>query len=867
MMNKTIRHISALLPVLCFLAAALSEATTAQEPDTLQLVTADTLSVRTELDTNVNTSAEKRFIDFKNEIQVLEGTEKNPAWFTYQDMRLEAIKIILFGSDSLIAESRQVAADPDSFPGGYRYIGLPVFTRTGDDPMTGLRMVYNLETKKGRVEDGRTKFDGGFYFGKNVTRIDDEYLQIRDGYFTTCDDEDHPHYHFSASQMKMKVKDKVVAKPVVFYIDDIPLMVLPFGMFPIRRGRNSGMIVPSYGESAVEGRYLQGIGYYFAPNDYVDAKLLADYYDKSGVLIRGDLNYAKRYALNGTVSGSVTRKNFADRNERRWDLRINHDHTIDPTMNVKVRGSFQSDNSFYKNFSSDRNQRAKRLIKSSAIVNKRWENSSQSMRIQLDRTEDLSNGNVTELFPSVSFNWGAPVYPFRGGGLPSGTAASAGAPFYSTFNYSYTSQLKNSRSKTALNDSTFKSEKKSGVQHSLNFSSPQRVLRHFSINPGISYTEEWFNERIIKSLDEENEEVTGKEKGFFARRQFRASVSANTKFYGTFNTDVGRLKTVRHVVTPSVSYNYTPDFSKAGFGYYGSYRDTTGSEVRYDRYQGSAFGGTGARESKSLRFTLDNLFQARTVSGDTENKFDVLNVNSGLSYNLAAAENRQKWSDINSTIRIMKLLNMTLNTTHSLYEYSTGFNAPPELLLDRNPWWKFRFLRLTKLSTSTSFTLSARDAQGAPQGLEEEGEENNPFSDEYVDEEQQADPQERFEQERIGTETIPWELSVNLSYSDLRTNPDKPVKRISANTSFEMQVTDNWRMNYRGNFDLVKKEIVYHDFSFYRDLHCWELHFNWTPSNASRPGFFIEIRIKDSKLRDIKVKKTDYGGSAIGYIR
>jgi len=835
----------------------------AQRPDSLGITVADIVSpVRSELDTLIDSGApERREIDLRRSISVLYGNEDNPAWFTYQDMKIEAIKITVYGEDSLVAVGMRVKADPDSFPSGYRYIGQPVFTRTGDDPLTGHKMVYNLRTKKGAIDEGRTKFEGGYYFGENITRLDQEYIQIKDGYYTTCDLEENPHFHFRASQMKMKIKDKVVAKPVVFYISDVPVFVLPFGVFPIQGGRSSGFIMPSYGQSPVEGRYLQGIGYYWAASDYFDAKMMMDFYDKSGVMFHGDARYNVRYKMNGRISGSITRKNFAEKKTRRWDLTVSHNQEIDPTLKISASGRFVSDNSFYRQFSLNRDQRAQQRIYSSARIDKRWNNN--SMTVTLAREQNLYNGNINETLPSISFRRGTPFYPFKRGAAAQGNGSSQKENFLSTFGITYNSELMNKRSKT-LNqpDSSFSRKTRSGMRHNISLTSPQKLLKYFSINPSMSYKEEWFNEAIEKTLDDSGKVVSNKVHGFFTRRIYSLSVGASTKIYGMFTPKIGSLKAVRHVMTPNVSFSYTPDFSDQRYGYFATYKDAEGNDVKYDRFQESLYGATPQYKSKIMSFSLGNLFQAKTQSGDTENKFDFLSINSSASYNFLAPENAQKLSDLSSTIRIMNLLN--LSVSHSFYKYRTDQNKPPEFLYDNNKPFFSRIIRLTRVSTSTSFSLKGGDDSKG--GKSEQP--KDAFTSELAETPEKTESEHRFRPENeLKNQTIPWDLRVSMSFSHNRFNPNNPTTVFNARADFNIQATKNWRVGYQGSYNLKEWEITYHDFSIYRDLHCWELSFNWTPSSSSRSGFFVQINIKDPKLRDIKVRKTDFGGSAIGYYR
>ncbi|GAG28157.1 unnamed protein product, partial [marine sediment metagenome] len=222
----------------------------------------------------IHCEADTIIYDFVNGINIYYGTENKLAKITYEGMTLESMQITWhMDGDSIVAVGITVPADKDSFPDGFKLIGQPVFTQEGQEPVTGLRMVYNLQTKKAKIVEGRTKFEGGFYYGENITRVDEDHLQIVEGYYTTCDKEE-PHFHFQSSRMKLAIGDKIVAQPVILYVHDVPVFFLPFGVFPVHGGRSSGFIMPSYGESRVEGRHLRGIGYYLCAKRLHGCKII-----------------------------------------------------------------------------------------------------------------------------------------------------------------------------------------------------------------------------------------------------------------------------------------------------------------------------------------------------------------------------------------------------------------------------------------------------------------------------------------------------------------------------------------------------------------------------------------------------------------
>jgi len=801
--------------------------------------------------------------NYKKNETYLWGTPSKLARVEYEDMILEAMKITLKnGEDILIAEGVKDTSAEHIHPDSARYIGTPVFTQQGQEPLYGLKMIYNLDTRKGRVEKGRTKYQTGYYAGEEIVRLNKNFIQIKDGYFTTCDKEDHPHFYFKSTKMKMKVRDKIVAKPIILYIADLPVFALPMGVFPMRGGRSSGFIMPSYGQSALEGRYLRGLGYYFAPSDYWDAKFLVDFYDRSGFLFRMNTRYAKRYSLGGNISGSFTRKKFGDTGSRRWDLHISHNQEIDPTFRLNVSGDFQSDANFNKNFSLNREVRSRRRIYSSARLDKRWEGTKNSLSINFSREQDLELGNITSTLPNISFTRSSPTFPFRKESSDGGASSKTDEPFYSSFSFSYSSDFRNENSKTrSTEEDPFTERKRNGLQHRLNFSAPQKFFGWLVFNPNMSYREEWYLNTVRKYQLETGEVVTEKEKGFAARRTFNMGVSANTKIYGMASPNIGSLKFLRHVITPSMSYSYRPDFSSDRFDYYSSYIDTSGNVVEYDRFGNAIFGATGTGRAKSINFSVDNLFQAKLINEkEEERKLDLFNFRLATSYNFAARENTQKLSDLVTSFRLMSFGSLDVSAVYSFYK--VGTEKPEYLWKDNRSIFKKRYLRLRTLRANTRFQLKGGTGErgAGRQAADELTGEADQFSSTVAE-----DKEARFEpQSNLQDFSMPWDLSMDFSLVIDKNNPENVRKMLTSRTNFNISLTQNWRMRYSGSFDLIKKEITHHDFSFYRDLHCWELSFDWTPPGSSREGFYLVLRVKDPTLSDLKLEKRDYGGSSLG---
>jgi len=799
--------------------------------------------------------AEKIYNSLDMKQTILSGKAK----ITYQDIILKAAKITVDWDENLMhAEGRKDSVWVKNKETGdslktEQWIGLPEFSEAGD-VMTGEKMDFNFKTKKGRVIKGRTVFEQGYYRGNTLKMAKPKLLYIEDARFTTCDLEE-PHFHFWAKKMRIDVNKKVIAKPLVMYLGNIPVAALPFLYFPIRKGRKSGFIIPRYGESSLQGRYLSDFGYYWAASDYWDVKTTVDYFEKSGFVLKGRLNYNILYKLRGAVSGSWTRKDFdiSGTKERRWNLNINHSQTINPTFSLNISGSFVSSGSIYKDLSANRSLRLKNTIYSNATLRKDL-SGSKNIIINLSQTRNLTTDEIEETLPRITFS---------GGTLPlfKRPEEKENMRWYHNINISYSSEAKFQRQKDLQGDSTFKTTRDLGWDHNINISSPQKLFTYLTWNPHIKYDETWYAKQRDYYLDPVTKTIASREKeGFYSLRTFQFSSSFSTKLYGTFNPFFLKNTSFRHVITPNISYNYRPDFSDDIWGYYQTVRDSLGQEQQYDHFQGGMYGSTPVGEQRAVSLSLRNLFQMKTGKADSTKKFDLFAWNLSTSYNWKAKQ--FPLSDLRSTINASPIrnLNLSLNSTYSFYKTDTSGKKISYLYIDdinwKNPlsFFSTQLFRQTRFNFNISFQLQGKLLSG-----KDNRKENEPSLPETTDQSLNTEPGiitgDQYENnQQISNFAIPWNLNVSLRYSLSKTNPLNPYKTFYMETNLNFNLTENWKITYSSRYDFEKGEMISQDLVFYRDLHCWEARFVWSPIGIYK-HFYFKINVKAPMLSDIKYER------------
>ena len=796
----------------------------------------------------------------------------------YQSIQIEAGKITIdLKTRSLVAEaipetlrvaadSLQKGAEGDSLQ--IKMVQYPVLI-DGGERIVGDRMEYNFDTRKGRVVRGRTDMEGGKYGGRQIKRISEKVLNISHGTFSTCD-KDEPHFKFLARRMKIIAKERIIAKPIVFYIGEIPMAVLPFATFPTQSGRRSGLIVPRYGKSATEGRNLRDLGYYWAINDYMDARVTVDFYEKAGWLFRGAYNYNWLYHFRGGITGSLTRKNFSDTGTktRRWDLGINHNQQINKATNFSVSGRFISDNSFYKDFTTNQRQRLTRDLNSQANFSRRWD--AVSLTLNATHNKDLGTGDVSLTFPRLRLSF-KEWKPFarktgaqrgRSSGSRSSSSTSQKTSLFENLSIRYSMNTQSqyqSRTATVIDTigvatdtasalldtaSVVNETRNSTAAHkiAITMSAPGKLFGILGLSQSLSLDEDWFDRTAVY---EDSTLTRSTLRGFSRRQTFRYQANMNTKLYGLFQPGFAGITAVRHVMTPNVSLVYTPDFSDPKWGYFQEVENAEGEIVRKDRF--AAVSGTPRGETAGLNFSVSNLFQMKRMAGGEEKKLNLFNLNFASSYNFAAETKKLGRLSSSFSANPSKMLSINASASFSPYVYDTVNNVELDrYLYKKNGISSFSFYRMTNLSIRSGLRLKGKSDGQAGDG-------SNNFYDDDIREAQRIGAS--GEDVSSGSKGIPWRLNLSFSYSLTQTDPDKKRKNAYMRiTNAEVSLTENWRIRFSGNYDFLQNQLVQSNWTIYRDLHCWEASVNWTPSGSGR-GFYFRLGIKASELQDIKLEK------------
>lgn len=846
-------------------------------PDSLY-VPQDTL--KGDIDTIVRYTAKDSIVF---DVPMKRMTLVNNARVQFQSRDLEAYTIVMdFNASTLTAYSENVDSVLIAQHGIRRKIihdtartksrGAPIL-HEGATPYEGEVIVYNFKTHRGTVELGTTEMEGGFYFGEKIKQVAPATLFVENGRYTTCD-APTPHYYFESPKMKVIMQDKVFAEPVYLYVADVPIFALPFGVFPNHSGgRHTGLIPPSYQTVGDRGFGLTHLGWYQVFSDYFDAAVKGDLYTKGGYNIDGNLQWMRRYWLNSPATLHVgygfTRTNSIDPFIKNWaidGMLPNLELTYNQHVNVDLH--FAS-NEYNQNTALNYRQALQQSITSRASYSLNLEDLGVNVSVDYSREQHLIRTLKNDA--GSEYEEGSPTLSIaKTQFFPFASSNSSSEPnVLSTFGVGYALRAERHLTRDTLNigDSMIHYKptlEQYGVLHSPSISISPR-FSHFTITPSVSYGEAWFfrehhrkyyldirRDTLGRPIDSTTRYTDSVTPGFHRAYRWNAGVGIQTALFGVANIGLLGIQAIRHAISPSLSFNYTP--SSPDENLY-EFTDPKNNRLQhYTLYEGeinsSQFGIHD--KSASMSFGLNNDFEAkveRQVSADSTavDKVKLLNLSVRTGYDFIST----RLSDV--TLSTHSSIGTTLNfhgdASYSFYPLrGSGLIDTVTLIKQRAG-----FLQARTISFGLDGNFSSSETT--------EGE-NYDSLRRMVDIQTPDDEREMllggfFPGRWVNVPFRPkWTIGYGISYQRYNTLQG-PNESYTGHANFTLGITKNWSLTSSAEYDFQHKKIVVPEISVYRDLHCWEMRFGYRPPGSAYSGFNLEIRVKAPQLQDVKLTRTE----------
>lgn len=813
------------------------------------------------IDAPVNFSANDSMVyDARNKTAFLYGTSS----VKYENMDLKSERIRLNMDSSLV----HATGVRDTATKGLT--GTPVFT-LGSDNYESDTMAFNFKTKKGLIDNVKTQQEEGYLSSELSKRNADGEIFLKHGRYTTCDKE-HPDFYIALSRAKVRPGKDVVFGPAYLVVADVPLpLAIPYGFFPFSKKYSSGFIMPTYGDENTRGFYLRDGGYYFAINDKWDLKLLGEIYTKGSWGLSAATNYRKRYRYSGSFYGSYQDTKTGDKGmpdfSRQQSFKIQWSHRQDPKANPYsfLAASVNFATSSYERNNLNSLYNPQTLSQTTRTSSVSWGTNFSSIGLSLSATanlnQNMSDSSIALTLPDLNISLSR-FYPFK-------RRHAVGAErWYEKIAVSYTGQISNSinTKEDRLFHSNLIKDWRNGMQHRIPISGSFTLFNYINVNPSFNFTDRMYTNKVTRSWNTTTQkEVADTTYGFHNIYNWDFSISASTKLYGMFipNRKLfgDKIQAIRHVITPSVSFSYAPDFGASRYGYYSSYQRTNpdGSVdlVDYSPYSNGLYGVPGRGKMGSVSFSFDNNVEMKIKSDKDSTgirKLSIIdNLGFRMSYNMAAKE--KPWSDLSVDLRLKWWKNYTfnLNAVFASYAYELDSHGRP-YVGNHTYWGMGKIGRFQGMSQNISYTLTPEKIKklfgGGSDENNSKGKRNDPnaegidtniesnVDDDMIEGQRNArskrgNNKAKTDDDGYMTFNMPWSITFGYGIT-MRENTD--IRKFNYHTmrypymftqtlnfSGNIRISDGWNISFSSGYDFDHHAMSMTTASLQRDLHCFNM--------------------------------------------
>lgn len=821
--------------------------------DTLKKVSADTLSQVNPEDDNSESLEEQVKYSAEDSVVALPQQGKallyGKAKVDYGSTNIEAEFIEIDYNKNLI-----MAYGKTDSTG--KLVGNPVF-KDGSETMEADKIMYNLKTKKGKIFNALTRQGELLVIGSEIKKDSLNNIYFKDMRCLPCQEAD-ARTAFKATKAKAIPDDKIVTGPMFLEIGNVPTPLgLPFGYFPNTKKQANGVLMPMFGTSEQYGFNLRNGGYYLGINDKTDMTILGDIYANGSFMVNTINNYKVLYRSMGSVNLKMTQFNIGDRDVPR-DFRkeraykVNWLHTQDNRNNPTVRFSANVNyvyNQSYNRFTAvNTGQYLTNTFQSNINYTKTYKLSSLSVNAM--HSQNAITKDVDISFPMLTFNVNR-FFPFK-------RESAIKQNVLDKIGISYAFETRNTlkgKDSTIFRGSSLDSMNY-GFKHTLPISTNFNILKYITATPALNLSSVMYTKSIRKEFytgyvrngsDTRDSLVQGvrtnMQRDFIAGYDANFSTAFNTKIYFDYLFRKGKVKQIRHLLIPTLTYLYRPDYGEPQFGIWKKVQtDTSGRSAHYSVLEKGIYGGPAQGKQNALSVNLNNTIEGklkqRTDTGITYKKVALIQ-NLGLTgaYNFAADSFKMSLVGLTMRTVLLKYFDITAASTFDPYAYNKTTSTRVSKFAYSTDG---RLLRFNEASFSVNTSIGSNMLEALKKTRDP--------SDMTNGAERGAKP------DLNPSEKLPWNLKItyNLTLTNVKDRVIHPSHQL--NFFGDIMPTKFWKIGMSSGFDFNTQKLSYTSIDIYRDLKCWEAGIKWVPFGPNK-SYYLTLNLKASMLNSIKIPK------------
>ena len=798
---------------------------------------------------------------------------------------------------------------------------------------------YNFDTRKARITNMVTKEAEGILQGQKIKMMPDQSINMEDGMYTVCDLEE-PHYYLRLSLAKVitKPSQKTVFGPAWPVVGGVPVPIgLPFGFVPEKPTRATGLLMPTFGEEQARGFYMRDAGMYFVLGDYLDFSITGDYYTLGSWAVDFNSRYRVNYKFSGSISLTYSNDQTGEKGStdfvqsRNFGLRWSHtqDAKAHPgtTFSASVNFSSPSNNKYNSRSVTEAQQNQ---VSSSISYSRNWDGKF-NLSVNALHNQNTRDSSYTFTLPNITFSV-TRFYPFkkkvRVGKEKAYEKISFG--YNASFQNKLSFKMRDLQDFVMQPDGTHLTELDAngkayrvkefgdslgvkalnritnGLSHTFQIGLPSfTLLKYINVTPSVNYGMNWMfssgSQTLENVVDDDGNPVMVNDKEgnpvwaqkvvtdpgrafnhFGMTHTYSGSVSMSTRVYGMFNFGKHRMvQAIRHVITPSLSLNFSPEKGTAfnGWRTLDPYYDQNGqyhAESWYNIYtltgNHNSVSPPGRGKTGTMSIQIGNNLEAKvrdnadtTGTGAKKVKLlDQFNISTG--YNFLADSLKMQNISITASTNLFNKLNLSANMNLDPYavdERGKKINKY-NIVATGVP------VRLTNATVSASIGWSGKGTINGDDGTKSSsggagstGEGNayqriyeHPITGEYI-------PGGYL---YYMNPNSPWNISFSYSFNYSKSYSYQAATKTllenkrftqTLNISGSLKLTPRMNIQMTTGVDLMAMKLTTTQISATYDMHCFNIAFSWVPMGQWK-SYSFRIAANASALADLlRFKKSE----------
>lgn len=731
-------------------------------------------------------------------------------------------------------------------------VEFPKFS-DGSQEINAHSIRYNFDTEKGYIEEMSIQQDEIFLYMGIAKRHPNEEIHFKEGRFTTCNLPE-PHYHFQLSKAVMIPEERIVTGPMNLWVKGVPTPLgLPFSVIPQQKERTHGIIFPQMVPLSVYGFGVQNLGYYFPINDRIQTTAYVNIYSRGSWGLSDKLDYAKRYGYRGSLDvGFQQFKSGFPQNQNANKTTVIWVHRKEPKSNpywnFASNVNFISDNKSKNNLDPLNTQYFNNSFNSDININRMFPGKPVTMGMKLSVRQNTLTENVSLVAPVFNTNV-TRFFPFKKAVKSKGELSKMVSRIGVTYNMegqnrsTFKDVLIRDRNFTAIGDQFF-----NGFNQNVTIQTTASFFKNtLKFNPSVTYSNKINFQQIQKSYDPVlNETIIDTVQKAGMSHEMTLNASFTTMLYSYYKYAGKKKALLRHILTPSAGFRYTPQLNSLITSNVG----VDQAPLTYSPFENSLYSGYAGTGAGQITFGFNNTFELKrksdkdTITGFKKTRIiDILS----LTGNYDLMKDSMNLSDLSLNLRIspVEWVNFVANSVFSPYAWADSSGATVSQYAVNSNQGLGRFLRN---NFTTTFTLTSKESRKVLNETQDQITKNWNADYNYY----------ALHPEYLLNFNIPWKVSFSHVYSiDFNTNRTiensgkfNQLQTLVANG--DLSFTKRWKLSTNVNFDLKDLQITNARFNLSRDMHCWALSFFWTPIGGNK-SFLFSLRNTSSLFQDAKI--------------